>query len=337
MNRPGRRRVLMAGLARLAGLLGAASGFTGPARAQSYPAKPIRILVGIGAGGTADVVARLYGEKLSQVLGTPVIVDNKPGGFQLPAIRALLMAAPDGYTLYMANASALSLTPGIRTDLPYDPLKDFSFIGQVGKSSAVIFIHPDLPVRSLRDLVAYSVANPRAINYGSAGVGTADHVKIEYLKTLTGLQATHVPYKSGADVVREVIAGNVHMGMTTIQSPLPFIQAGKLRALNVTAAHALRVLPGVPGTAEVGIKALEAIEPYTYYGLVGPRGLPGSIVSRLNEAINKISRMEDVEARLRDTLFIEPTSGTPESLRDLAKRELARAADIGKQVSIPTH
>ncbi|MDO9439167.1 tripartite tricarboxylate transporter substrate binding protein [Hydrogenophaga sp.] len=311
--------------------------FAFPVAAQSWPTKPIRLLVGIGAGGTGDQVARLYGQKLSEALNASVIVENRPGAYQISAIRALQQAAPDGYTLYLGNGSSLAQSPGIRKDLGYDPQKDFTWIAPVGVSSAVLFVNPQLPVRTFKELVAYSIANPDKLNYGSAGGGTADHLKIEYLKAVTGMKAVHVPYKSGTEVAREVAAGNVHFGLTTAQTPVPMVQAGKLRAIAVTAPQALPHLPGVPGSADVDVPGFSDIEPYTFYGLVGPAGLPAPIVAKLNEAMKRIGSMADVQSRMRDILYVEPMTGSPEAIRQIAAREMQRAAGIGERISIPTN
>jgi tripartite-type tricarboxylate transporter receptor subunit TctC len=328
-----RRRLVRGG----AGLLATVLVLPLASLAQSWPSRPIKLLVGIGPGGTADVIARLYGQKLSELLDTPVIVENKPGAYQIPAIRSLQAAVPDGYTLYLGNGSSLALSPGARKDLGYDPMKDFTFIAPVGVSSAVLFVNPKVPVKTMSELIAYSIANPDKLNYGSAGAGTADHFKIEYLKAVTGLKATHVPYRSGTEVAREVAAGSVHMGLTTAQTPVPLLKAGKLRALAVTSPRSLAYLPGVPGTAEAGVKGFEEVEPYTFYGLVGPAGLPPAVVAKLNEAMNKAGSLPEVQARMREVLYVEPSTGTPNAIRQLAERELAKAADIAKRVNLPVN
>lgn len=333
MNESNRRQWLASGLVRAAGLAAFAGGLPFKSSAQNFPWHPIRILVGNGAGGTTDLIARLYGTKLSEMLGTPVLVDDKPGGFQLPAIRGLLRAPRDGHTLFLGNASSLSLAPGVREDVGYAPMTDFTFVAEVGSSSGVFCINNELPVRSMLELVEHSIANPGKINYGSAGVGASNHLKIEYLKTLTGMQATHIPYKSDTEILRETIAGNIHMCLLTVRAAQPNVLAGKLRALAVTAPRSLRHLPGVPGTSEIGIKELEALEPYTYFGLVGPAGMPTSTVTKLNEAVNKVSEMPDVRARMREFFFLEPSTGTPAYFQDMNRRELAKAVELGRLIT----
>jgi len=333
MKESNRRQWLGSGLVRAVGLAVFTGALPFKASAQNFPWRPIRILVGNGAGGTTDLMARLYGVKLSQLLGTPVIVDDKPGGFQLPAVRDLLRAPPDGHTLFLGNASSLSLAPGVREDIGYAPMADFTFVAEVGSSSGVFCINNGLPVRSMQELVEHSIANPGKINYGSAGVGASNHLKIEYLKARTGLRATHIPYKSDTEILRETMAGNTHMCLITLRAARPIVLAGKLRALAVTAPRSLRPLPGVPGTSEIGIKELESLEPYTYFGFVGPAGMQASVVTKLNEAMNKVSEMPDVRASMREFFFVEPSTGTPNTFQDLNQRELAKAVELGRHIT----
>lgn len=333
MDEFNRRQWLATGAVR-AGLATLATALPLRSLARDFPSRPIKILVGNSAGGTTDAIARLYGLKLSELLGTPVIIENKPGGFQLPAVRGLLASAPNGYTLLMGNGSSLSLIPAVRKDVGYAPLKDFSFVGQVGILSGAFVVTADLPVRSLRELVAYSIANPDKINYGSAGEGAGNHLKVEYFKALTGMRARHIPYKSDTEILREMLAGTVHLSLIALRTAQPLVQAGRLRALAVTAPHSLSYLPGVPGTAQSGFEGLEALEPYTYFGLVGPSGMPASVVTKINEAINKVSEMPDVKARMREVFFVEPSTSTPASFRELTQKELGRAAEIGKRIRL---
>lgn len=331
MSKLSRRNLLKMGVG-IAGLSLASAPLGGVA--QSLSSRPIRIQVGMGAGGATDSVARLYAEKLAQVLGTPVVVENKPGAFQAQAINAIKTAAPDGQVLYMATGSALSLFPAIRTDMPYDPMKDFSFVGLAGISSAVFTVNPDLPVHTLSELVAYSKENPGVINYGSAGVGSANHIKNEYLKSVSGLQAEHIPYKSDLDILIQIASGALHLGLTTIQSAMPLIADKRVRAIAVTAPQELSYLPGVPGTAALDIQGLEALEPYSYFGLVGPVGMSPERVAELNAAINQVSSMPDVQQRMRETLFTEPFVGSPEEFREMNQRELARNTEMGKRLAL---
>lgn len=322
-------------ISRRAVVLGSAAAVVArPSFAQPFPSRPIRMLVGFGAGGGADTIARLYAHKMQEVLGQSVIVDNRPGASQLLAIRPMMSSPPDGYTVTLATGSGLTQGPGVRKDLPYDPLKDFSLIGMVATAPGVFFVNPSLPIKSMRELIAYAKANPGKLNYGSAGVGAANHLQMEYVKQVTKTSMEHIPYKSDQDVTREVAAGSVHVGLTIAQFALPLVTAGKLRGLAVTGASRLSALPDVPSIAETGVAELKSIDNYTFYGLVGPSGMPAAIVERLNEAINKVSSMPDVVSRMREQLFYDPSSGTPAALRHYLETELPKWRELGKSVKL---
>ena len=319
------RRVAVASMAALLAL---------PAMAQPYPSKPIRIVLGFGPGGTTDSVARLYGQKMSELLNTPVIIDNKPGGNQITAIKAMQMAPPDGYTLYAATGSALIQNPAIRKDLPYDPLKDFSLISVMVFNPAVIFINADMPVRNVKELVAYSNANPGKLNYGSAGVGTAGHLAAEAFMHVTGLKMNHIPYKADVDVIRETIAGNIHMGIFSTLNTTSFIKAGKIRALAVTTAQRLPYLPDVPSLPETGVQGISELEPHTFISLVGPAGMPPAAVTKINETITKISTMPDVAKTVRESLYSDPGTLTPAAFREFIEKEIVKWRVVGKNVKL---
>lgn len=264
-----------------------------PVVADSYPSRPIKILVGFGPGGSTDAVARYYAQKLTEVLKVSVIVDNKPGAGQMVAIRSVLAAPPDGYTIYLGTASALSQLPGVRKDLTYDTLKDFSLIGLVARAPGVA--SPKLPVRTLGELAKLPEALDGKMNYASSGIGSASHLQTEYLLKLTEIRMAHIPFKSDADIMREIAVGSVHLGISPVQGAISSIMGGKVRALAVTGSHRLKGLPDVPSLRESDFKGIAGIEPYTYYGLLGPPGLPRPIISKLNEAVNKVLAMPDRE------------------------------------------
>jgi tripartite-type tricarboxylate transporter receptor subunit TctC len=315
-------------------MLGLAATASVGAFAQDYPSKTIRIILGFGPGGVGDLVARLYAQKMSELLKTPVIVDNRPGANQMTAIRALQNSPPDGYTLYLATGSSLVQNPGLRKDLGYDPLKDFTLIALVDTVPGVIITNPSLPVRSVGELVAYAKANSGKLNYASAGLGSAAHLAVEVFLGATGATMTHIPYKSDADMIREVTAGTVQMAILGAANAAPAIKAGNVRGLAVTTPQRLSDLPDVPTLRETGIEALADLEPHTLHALVGPAGIPMPIVARLNETINKISAMPDVENRMRNTLLLEPAASTPASFRAFVEKELAKWTELGKRVKI---
>jgi len=315
-------------------LLGAAAAAAGSSFGQApFPGRPIRLLVGFAAGSGADTIARLYGQKMSEVLNTPIIVENRPGASQLLAFRPLIASAPDGYTLALGTGSGLAQGPGVRRDLPYDPLKDFTPIGMVATAPGVFFVHPSLPVHTLQELIAYAKANPGKLNYGSAGVGSANHLQLEYVKKVTGTSLQHIPYKSDQEVARETAAGSVHFGLTLAQFAIPLSAAGKLRPLAVTGSRRLSALPDVPALTETGVAELRGVDNFTFYGLVGPAGVPQEVAARINEALNKVSALPEVGSRMRD-LFYQPVSGSTASFRQYMEKEIAKWRDVGKTVKI---
>jgi tripartite-type tricarboxylate transporter receptor subunit TctC len=294
------------------------------AHAQQYPSKPVRLILGFGPGGATDVIARFYAQKWSEVLKTPVIVDNRPSAGQVIAIKTVMSAAPDGYTIFFGTGSAFSQGPGVRTDLQYDPLKDLSMIGLASTAPGVIAVTPNLPARSVRELIEYAKQNPSKLNYASSGVGAASHLQGELLMNLTGTKMTHIPYKSAADINRELQVGTVHVGIMPLEAAVGPVSGGRIRALAVTGLRRHKALPDVASVAEAGVKGLEGIDPYTYYGLAGPARLPQAVIVKLNEVINAVSNMPDVAVHVRERLFNEPVSGSPDSFRKYVEADLAK-------------
>jgi tripartite-type tricarboxylate transporter receptor subunit TctC len=304
------------------------------ASAQQFPSRPIRILIGFGPGGGTDNIARLYAQKLQDLLNTPVIVENKPGASELLAAQPVMTAPPDGHTLWLGTGSALAQGPGVRKDLPYDPLKNFSHVALVAEGEAVLTVRPGVPVRTLPELIAYAKANPGKLNYGSAGVGAGNHLFGEYVQMMTGISTVHVPYKSDIEVARDAVAGNVDFAFTTLSLTLPFIQDGKLRPVAVTGSQRLKSLPDVPSVAEAGVPELKAMGSYTFFGLVGPAGMPPAVVQRLNDAINTIAVIPEVSQRMRETFLWQPTTSTPASFRQHMERELGKWRELGKTLKV---
>ncbi|MGO4329036.1 Bug family tripartite tricarboxylate transporter substrate binding protein [Cupriavidus sp. 2TAF22] len=323
----------MASVTRRSLLLVALVSISVPALADVYPSRPIRLLVGFAAGGTTDAIARFYAQKLAVELKTPVVVENKPGAGQIVAIRSLKAAAPDGYTLYMGTGSALSQSPGVRNDLPYDPVKDFTFVGLVGTAQGVIIVNNDVPAKSLRDLVAYSAKHPGQLNFGSSGIGSASHLAGEYMSKVSGMMMTHVPYKADADIVQAMYTGSVQVGIAPVQGAVTALSSGKVRALAVTGTRRVKAIPDVPSVSEAGLKGFEGLDPYTYYGMIGPAGLPEDVVRKVNDAINRISLSPDVAAQVRDKLYAEPGTSAPQAFRKQVQDDITRWRHFSKLVS----
>jgi tripartite-type tricarboxylate transporter receptor subunit TctC len=321
-------------LSRRAFALGAAALWALPVRADEYPKRPIKILNGFAPGGSTDAVARFYALKLGDVLKTSVVVENKPGAGQMVAIRSLIGAQPDGYTLYIGTGSSFSQGPGVRKDIGYDPLKDFTLIGLVATTPGVIVVSPKLPAGSLRELAALSNAPDARLNYGSSGIGSASHLQSEYLLKLIGARMVHIPYKADADIMRELSVGSIHMGISPVQGALAAIKSGKAKPLAVTGTKRIKSLPDVPSVRESGIKGIESIDPYTYYGLAGPRGLPPAITARLNAAINQVSAMPDVIAHMQEHLQFDPASSTPADFQKYIEDDITKWNAFGKIVKL---
>lgn len=304
-----------------------------PAAADpAFPNKPIRIFAGIAPGGTLDVMARLYAKELATVLGTPVIVENRPGAFQIPAIRTVLAAPADGYTLFFTNGSAVAWGPAATKDLPYHPFKDFTYIAQTSTTSSVLLTSTDMPFKTVPEMIAYSKQNKGKLSYGSAGTGTASNLKIEYFKGVTGLDATHIPYKSDADTILALQSKTVQLGISTIPAARAAITAGNVRPLVVTSTGPSPLLPGVPGTKQASLPSLDALEPYSFYGFMGPAGMPKDVVDKLNAAVNKVSAMPEVKSRMVDTLGMDMSTGSPEDFRKYGESEFNKALQFVKSI-----
>ena len=304
------------------------------ANAQNFSAKPIKIVVGYAPGGGADLIARVYGQKLQDILGTPVIVENKPGAFEQLAAQPVVAAPPDGHTLWLGTAGALTMGPGVRTNIPYDVIKSFTHVGKIGEVDAVITIRNSIPAKTLPEFVAYAKANPGKLNYASAGVGSGNHLLTEYIMGVTNIQMTHVPYKGDADVVREIAAGNADFGIPTVATGAPFVNDGRMKALVVTGAQRAKVLPNVPSVAEDGgVEALRNYGVYSIYALLGPAGMPPAVTQALTEALGKISRMPDVAQKL-EAGNVRAAYSTPAELKQYLEKEIAKWKEVGKKVKI---
>jgi tripartite-type tricarboxylate transporter receptor subunit TctC len=304
------------------------------AAAQPYPSKPITVLVGFSAGGATDGVARLISTRLSEKLKVPVLVENRPGAGQLLAIQALKSAAPDGYTLYLGSGSSLAQNPGVQKNLPFRPLRDFTLVALAGSGPGVMAVSNTLPVSNLKEFIDYAKKNPGKLNYGSSGIGSANHLHMEYFMARTGIEMMHIPYKADSAVGAELAAGRVHVSISTMQVIMPLVQAGRVKPLAVTSVKPIPFAPGVPSLAEAGVPGLDGLDPYTFYGFVGPAGLPRPIVNRLNEAINEAINSPDIAARMRDALRVEPTPDTPDGFRRFLENELAKWTELGKIIKI---
>ncbi len=249
-----------------------------------YPTKPIRIVVPFPAGGTTDILARAVAQKLTEMGGQPVVVDNRPGAGGNIGAELVAKSAPDGYTLLMGTVGTHAINPGLYAKMPYDHQRDFAPVILVAGVPNVLVVNPAVPATSVQELIAYGKANPGKLNFASSGSGTSIHLAGELFKTMSGVQMTHVPYKGSSPALTDLLGGQVQLMFDNLPSALPHIKAGKLRALAVTSAQRAPALPDVPTVAEAGLPGFEAS---SWFGLLAPAGTPKEIIAKLNAEVAK--------------------------------------------------
>ncbi|KQT11338.1 Bug family tripartite tricarboxylate transporter substrate binding protein [Ramlibacter sp. Leaf400] len=262
--------------------------------AQSYPTKPIRLIVGYPPGGGVDFTARTLQQPLQEALKQQVVIDYKPGAGGMLAAGELTRAVPDGYTLLLANTGPFAIAPYLQSRLPYDPVRQFTYIGQISQGSYVAVTRPDHPARDMREFVAWAKANAGKVNYASGGAGTSTHLNGELMNQATGLDMTHVPYKGSAPAVQDLIGGQTHLLIDAGTVLLPQIKGGKLKALAVTGAKRDPQLPDVPTVRELGLVAMESTG---FQGLVGPAGLPREVVEKLATELNRVLAQPELRSK----------------------------------------
>ena len=263
----------------------------GQAMAQSYPAKPIRLVVGFAPGGAADTVARAFQEPLTRALGQSIVVDNRPGAGSSIAAEHVAKSAPDGYTMLIASPSSILVNPLISPKAGFQPLKDLTPISKVSSSPLILAVNPGVGVGSVKDLIAHAKKNPGKLNYASSGNGSAPHLAAVLFQRLAGVAMVHVPYKGGAPAVQSVLAGDTQLSFATPPSVLPLVQAGRLRALAVTSRAATPLVPGVPGMAEAGLSDYEIS---FWYGFFVPTGTPPDVVRKLFDATSQALKQPQI-------------------------------------------
>jgi tripartite-type tricarboxylate transporter receptor subunit TctC len=310
--------------------LAACLGTAESAQAQSYPSKPIRILVGFAPGGPADVMARLISQKMAVALGQPVVVDNRPGAGGTIAARAVSEAEPDGYTLLLGNTSTLVISPLTYKNIGYDPIKGFTAIARLGTTSNLLIAYPKFAPNSLPELIAYAKANPGKLNYSSAGIGTPPHLIGEMFKLRAGLDIVHVPYKGGGPSGQAVIAGEVQFTFENPATSMPYVQSGIVKGLAVTSEGRHPQLPNLPTMIEGGLTDFVSV---SFTGVVGPAGMPSAIVRRLNGVINETLKSPDVAATLA-RLAVDTKPETPEIFGSFLVKESERLAPVVRSAAI---
>jgi len=296
------------------------------AAAQNYPSKPIRYIVPFPPGGGQDLVARALAPRLTEALGQPVLVDNRPGAATMLGAEVAAKSAPDGYTLFMGSNTTLSINPNLYAKVPYDPIKDFAPVTRVGAAPNLLVVHPSLPVRTVKELAALARSKPGQLNYGSSGAGTPAQLAGVMFSDAAHARLVHVPYRGSGPALTALISGETQLMFSTMTSTLPFVKSGRMRAIAVTSARRALAAPEIPTVAESGYPGFEAI---TWYGMFVPAGTPAPIIARLNAETVKVLGA----AEFRDWLLgqgAEPTGSTPEELGAYVKSELVKYAKIIK-------
>ena len=305
-------------------LLGAAST---TALAQSYPSKPVRVVVAFAPGGTTDILARVYAQKLSATIGHPFVVDNRTGAGGTIGTEAVVKSAPDGYTINFGSTSSLAVSPNLYPRLSYDLMRDVTPVVQVATASIVLATHPSLPVTSMRELISLARTRPGQINFASSGNGSSLHLCGEYLKYLAKIDLLHVPYKGVGAALPDLIAGQVQLLFSDMAPFVPYVKTGKLRILAVTTAQRSRLHPEYPTIAESGVPGYDLAG---WYGVVVPVTTPRPIIDRLHAEFTKAMRAADIAERYA-TLGVEPVESTPEQFATYMRAELAKWGDIIKR------
>lgn len=300
------------------------------AHAQTYPAKPIRLIVPNAPGGGTDTIARLISEKLSPVLRQQVIVDNRGGGGGRIAAELVARAPKDGYTLLLGSGSTLITGPALYTDRSYDPIRDFAPVSLAGSTAYLLVTHPSLPVKSVRDLIALAKASPDRLNYASTGQGSPAHLGTELLQSMTGVKMVHVPFKGGAPAMLSLLQGEAFVMISNFVTSLPQVRANRVRALGVTSLQRTSLAPDIPTIDESGLRGFELQQ---FYSIVVPAGTPAEIVQRLNQEMVKHLPTEDAKARMaREGVEVQVTR--PEELGKLLAEQYAKWTKVIRAAGI---
>lgn len=317
-------RTLLVALVGFTGLLGAV------AFAQSYPTKPIRMIVPFPAGGGSDTMGRILGQKLGERLGQQIVIENRPGAGGSIGADLAAKAPPDGYTILLGSTSELVQYPNVNPKIPYNPLRDFAPVAMVGTVPLVLIVHPSLPVKNVKELIGLAKARPGSINFGSAGNGSTTHLAVELFILVTGVKMTHVPYKGSPQAVTDLVAGNVQLGIPTMPAALGFIHAGRVRALGVSTARRTPVLPDVPSMSEAGVRGYDTA---LWTAVLVPAATPRDVVSRLHGEIVKVLELSDVRESLAKQ-GAQAQSSSPEELAAYMRAELGQWAKVVKAADV---
>jgi tripartite-type tricarboxylate transporter receptor subunit TctC len=314
-----------ASLALLVMALGLCAGI-GPAEAQAYPSRTITLVVPFPPGGSTSIVARVIADKMSELLGQSIVIDNRGGAGGTVGTKAVAKSEPDGYTLLLGYTGTLAIAPSLYRNAGYDPRKDFAPIGMIGSAPSSLVVHPSFPVKTVAELVAYAKANPGKVNFGSAGIGTVGHITGEYFAREAGIRIVHIPYKGTGPAMSDLLGGHIPMSFSPVATTAANVKAGLLRGLAVTSTHRNKLLPDVPTMIEAGVPNFDAV---LAYGLVAPAGTPRPVIDRLSKALRDGLASEDVKKQLEiDGTEIAPS--TPEQYADFIDEDEKKWSELVK-------
>jgi tripartite-type tricarboxylate transporter receptor subunit TctC len=300
------------------------------AHGQTYPSRPIRLIVPFPPGGGNDILARTVGQRLTEVIGQQIVVDNRAGAGGVIGATTAAQALPDGYTLFLGSVGNLAHNPALKENLPYNPVRDFAAVSLLATSSFILLVNPSVPAKSVQDLIALAKASPGKLDYASSGSGSSLHMAMELFRAATGIDMLHVPYKGANAMMVDLVSGRVHVVFTTMPPALPHVKSGKLRALGVSTAKRAAATPDVPTIAESGVTGFDVSN---WQGITAPLKTPQPIVLKLNRDLNatlKLAGMSDALA----AQGLEAAGGTPEEFGKLIKSEIAKYTRVVKAAGI---
>ncbi len=307
----------------LALLIGWIAAFTGTTYAQTYPSRPIKIVVPYPPGGFNDTLGRTLAAKFTEAWGQPAVVENKPGANTVIGVDFVAKSPPDGYTLLVV-AFPFAVTPSLIRNMPYDTVRDFAPIALAAQSPNLLVVNPTLPVKSVGELIAAAKAKPEGLSYASTGNGSSNHISMELFKSLAGVKIVHIPYKGSAPAVTDLLGGQVHLMFDNVPNVLPHVKSGRLLALAQTGSKRSALVADIPTVAEAGVPGYEVI---VWFGLVAPAGTPREVVQKLNAEVLRILAMPDVRERFL-AQGVEPVGSTPEQFGDHIRVQMAKWAKV---------
>ena len=301
-----------------------------PARAQTYPSRPITIVVPFPPAGATDPMARIVQDELRKNLGQPIVIENRPGSAGNIGAVSVARAPADGHTLMIVANATLTMNPHLYKSMPFDPLTAFTPIAALAEQQLSVAINPSLPIHSIAELIDYAKKNPGKVSYGSTGIGSSNHLSMELFKSMAGIELVHVPYKGSAPMVNDMLGGHIDIAFDNTPNVLPQVNGDKLRALGVSSKARSELAPNVPTVSEAGVPGYEVS---VWFGIVGPAGMRPELVQKLNAEMNAIFKMDDVKRRFVDQ-GVDPVGGTPSQFADHIRTEIGKWAKVVKDANI---